>query len=144
MKLKVIFCNMLWIMHERVIITPRVLHYCVLITMCSPYLMGTTVINITVRVGGEGLAYVHRPRTLDYIAHLSGPKACIICASCCSMQCNCAEDLHYSAFQYFLCKRHHLWTDLLSCHKLQVTHLHSLCIQHSHGKKNQFPCNTLG
>ena len=32
------------------------------------------------------------------IAHLSGLNACIICAGCCSMQCNCAEGLHFSAF----------------------------------------------
>jgi len=32
---------------------------------------------------------------------LSGPKtnnACTLCAVCCSMLCNCAEGLHFSAF----------------------------------------------
>ena len=33
------------------------------------------------------------------IAHLS---ACIICVGCCSMQCNCAEGLHFSAFHSLL------------------------------------------
>ena len=32
------------------------------------------------------------------IAHLSGLNACIICAGSCSMQCNCAKGLHFSAF----------------------------------------------
>ena len=45
-----------------------------------------------------------RAQTLDkagHRAHLSGLNACIICAGCCSMECNCAEGLHFSAFHYF-------------------------------------------
>ena len=87
--------------------------FALLCTNYSAYLMGITVININAYVGGEGLVWVRgysmctcvRAQTLDkaghrlYIAHLSGLNACIICAGCCSMQCNCAEGLHFSAFQ---------------------------------------------
>ena len=51
-------------------------------------------------------SYVHRPYNMQdkaghyTIAQLSGLKPCIICVGCCSMQCNCAEGLHSSAFHY--------------------------------------------
>ena len=35
------------------------------------------------------------------IAQLSGLKPAMFCAGCCSMQCNCAEGLHFSAFHFF-------------------------------------------
>ena len=38
------------------------------------------------------------PRQGRTVAQLSGLNACIICAGCCSMQCNSAEGLHFSAF----------------------------------------------
>ena len=40
--------------------------------------------------------------TRTYTDHLSGLNVCIICAGCCSMQCNCAEGLHFSAFHFVL------------------------------------------
>ena len=53
------------------------------------------------RVRAQTLQHERQGKTLDYdpIEYLTS-NTCIICAGCCSMLCNCAEGLHFSAFHY--------------------------------------------
>ena len=54
----------------------------------------------------DSIIYATTCKTRTRLAQLSGlntNNACIISVGCCSMQCNCAEGLHFSVFHCPVC-----------------------------------------
>ena len=58
--------------------------------------------SLCTRIRAQTLLHARQGRTLDYspIEWTETSNACIICAGCCNMLCNCADGLHFSAFHF--------------------------------------------
>ena len=69
---------------------------------CACVRRGPSLYSRCTRVRAQTLQHERQGKTLDYspIEYYTS-NACIICAGCCSMLCNCAEGLHFSAFHWF-------------------------------------------